>query len=66
MAAARGLMLSLAGVSVAAIKAFHARSKRPDLIRARKVRTACPPAIRQRMPERFMRCVTRVLLEACS
>ena len=37
MAAARGLMLSLAGVSVALIRAFHARSKRPDLIRARKV-----------------------------
>ena len=33
MAAARGLMLSLAGVSVALIRAFHARSKRPDLIR---------------------------------
>ena len=64
MAAARGLMLSLAGVSVALIRAFHARSKRPDLIRARKVRTACPPTIRQRMPERFMRCVTRVLLAA--
>ena len=45
MAAARGLMLSLAGVSVALIRAFHARSKRPDLIRARKVRTACPPAM---------------------
>ena len=64
MAAACGLMLSLAGVSVALIRAFHARSKRPDLIRARKVRTACPPTIRQRMPERFMRCVTRVLLAA--
>ena len=64
MAAAHGLMLSLAGVSVALIRAFHARSKRPDLIRARKVRTACPPTIRQRMPERFMRCVTRVLLAA--
>ena len=34
MAVARGLMLSLAGVSVALIRAFHARSKRPDLIRA--------------------------------
>ena len=55
-------MLSLAGVSVALIRAFHARSKRPDLIRARKVGTACPPTIRQRMPERFMRCVTRVWL----
>ena len=51
---AQGLMLSLAGVSVAPMMAFHARSKRADLIRARKVSTACPPAIRQRMPERFM------------
>ena len=43
--------------SVRLIRAFHAgRSKRPDLIRARG--TACPPAIRQRMPA-FMRCVTR-------
>ena len=64
MAAARGLMLSLAGVSVAPIKVFHVRSKLPDVIRARKFRIACPPAIRQRMPERFMRCVTRVLLAA--
>ena len=61
---AQGLMLSLAGVSVAPMMAFHARSKRADLIRARKVSTACPPAIRQRMPERFMRWVTRVLLAA--
>ena len=42
---AQGLMLSLAGVSVASMMAFHARSKRADLIRARKVSTACPPAI---------------------
>ena len=41
---AQGLMLSLAGVSVAPMMAFHARSKRADLIRARKVSTACPPA----------------------
>ena len=61
---AQGLMLSLAGVSVAPMMAFHARSKRADLIRARKVSTACPLAIRQRMPERFMRWVTRVLLAA--
>ena len=54
----------LAGVSVAPMMAFHARSKRADLIRARKVSTACPLAIRQRMPERFMRWVTRVLLAA--
>ena len=53
--------LTLAGVSVALIRAFHALEA---LIRARKVRTACPPTIRQRMPERFMRCVTRVLLAA--
>ena len=37
---AQGLMLSLAGVSVAPMMAFHARSKRADLIRARKVSTA--------------------------
>ena len=55
---AQGLMLSLAGVSVAPMMAFHARS-RADLIRGR---SACPLAIRQRMPERFMRWVTRVLL----
>ena len=48
---AQGWMLSLAGVSVAPMMAFHARSKRADLIRARKVSTACPLAIRQRMPE---------------
>ena len=52
---APGLMLSLSAVALAPMRAAHARSKRPDLIRARKVRTACPPAIRQRMPERFMR-----------
>ena len=61
---AQGLMLLLAGVSVAPMTAFHARPKRADLIRARKVGTACPPAIRQRMPERFMRWVTRALLAA--
>ena len=45
---AQGLMLSLAGVSVAPMMAFHARSKRADLIRARKVSTRLsagdPPA----------------------
>ena len=61
---AQELMLSLAGVSVALMMAFHARSKRADFIRARKVSTAYPPAIRQRMPERFMRWVTRVRITA--
>ena len=56
--------LSFDGASVEMIRAVHACSKRPDLIRARNVRSACPPMIRQRMPERFMRCVTRVLLAA--
>ena len=39
------------------------RLQQPDLMKC-AVRTACPPTIRQRMPERFMRCVTRVLLAA--
>ena len=57
-------MLSLAGLDCAPMSATHARSKRPDLISARKVRTACPPTIRQRMPERFRRCATSVLQAA--
>ena len=62
--AALGLMLSLTGVDAALISPAYTRSKRPDLIMARKVRTACPPTIRHRIPERFMRCVTKVLLAA--
>ena len=46
------------------MRSAHARSKRPDLMRARKVSTACPPGMRHRMPERFSLCVTRVLQAA--
>ena len=57
-------MSLLAGLDWALMSAAHARSKMSDLMRARKVRTACPPGIRQRMPDLFMRCVTSVLLAA--
>ena len=35
-----------------------------SLRKARNVRTACPPTIRQRMPDRFILCATRVLFAA--
>ena len=42
----------------------HAWSKRPLCCTLRKVRIACPPVCRQRMPEPFIRCVTSVLQAA--
>ena len=57
-------MLWLSGLDWARKSAAHARSKMPDLMRARKVGTACSPGIRQRMPDLFMRYVTSVLLAA--
>ena len=59
-----GLLLSLCGAPDGRMRSAHARSKRPDLMRARKVSTACPPGMRHRMPERFSLCVTRVLQAA--
>ena len=44
--------------------AIHALSKRPDLSRARKVKTPWPPSRPQRCPERFIRLVTRTLFAA--
>ena len=59
-----GLLLSLCGAPDGRMRSAHARSKRPDLMRARKVSTVCPPGMRHRMPERFSLCVTRVLQAA--
>ena len=47
--------LWFAAASLASIRSDHVRSNRPDFCTARNDRTACPEAIRQRMPLRFMR-----------
>ena len=56
--------LSFEAASLAAIRSDHVRSNKPDFRSTRNDRTACPEAIRQLMPLRFMRWATSTLFAA--